>query len=388
MYIHMKKLLSLQQVRSVCVINCIIPAIFYLLTAPAAQAHEVTPSVSDLYIEDGQSVTLEIALNLESFLAEIDLQALANTDESDSAADYDRFRAMSGSELETAFQQFWPQMQSRIAISAAEPLALTLQSVAVPEAGNIDLPRSSKISIGAILPRNAPGIRISWPADYGALIIRQQGVNEPYTGYLESGAISELIAVAGGGKKSAWQSFLHYIPVGFDHILPKGLDHILFVLGLFFLSTSFKSLIWQISLFTVAHTVTLVMGALGWVNIPGSIVEPLIAASIVYVACENLFTDQLGRWRTLLIIGFGLLHGLGFASVLGEFGLPVNQFIPALIGFNVGVELGQLTVVAIAFFAIAFWCRKHPRYRQLIAIPASVLIALVGAWWFVERLFL
>ena len=90
----------------------------------------------------------------------------------------------------------------------------------------------------------------------------------------------------------------------------------------------------------------------------------------------------------MLIFAFGLLHGLGFASVLGEFGLPVNQFIPALVGFNVGVELGQLTVVAIAFFAVGIWFRKHPRYRQWIAIPASVIIALVGAWWFIERVFL
>ena len=384
---HMSKLLTLPAARTVCVFNRFILAIFVALTASSAQAHEVTPSVSDLSI-DGQSVTLDISLNLESFLAGIDLEALANTDESKGASEYDQFRSMAGAELETAFQQFWPQMLSRITISAAEPLALTLQSVAVPDVGNAELPRLSKISIGATLPPGAPGVRISWPADYGTLIIRQQGVDEPYTGLLESGATSEFIAVAGGGEKSAWQSFLNYIPVGFDHILPKGLDHILFVLGLFFLSATFTSLIWQISLFTVAHTITLVMGALGWVTIPGSIVEPLIAASIVYVACENLFTDQLGRWRTLLIFGFGLLHGLGFASVLGEFGLPVHQFIPALIGFNVGVELGQLTVVAMAFFAIAIWFRKHPRYRQMISIPASVLIALVGVWWFVERVFL
>ena len=82
-----------------------------------------------------------------------------------------------------------------------------------------------------------------------------------------------------------------------------------------------------------------------------------------------------------------MLHGLGFASVLGEFGLPANSFIPALVGFNIGVEIGQLTVVAIAFFAIALWCRNHPNYRRWVAIPASVLIGLTGTWWFVERVF-
>ena len=175
--------------------------------------------------------------------------------------------------------------------------------------------------------------------------------------------------------------------MGFAHIIPKGLDHILFVLGLFFLASAFKPLVVQISVFTLAHTITLLFGALGWISVPSSVVEPLIALSIVFVAVENLFTDTLHRWRLLLIFFFGLLHGLGFAGVLEEFGLPTLQFIPALLGFNIGVEFGQLMVVAIAFFAITVWCRKKPWYRRLIVIPASLIIAVVGCWWFVERVF-
>jgi hypothetical protein len=195
-----------------------------------------------------------------------------------------------------------------------------------------------------------------------------------------------VIALEGGGETTAWQTFKSYIPVGFDHILPKGLDHILFVLGLFFLSTYLRPLVWQISAFTLAHTVTLALGAMGWVNVPGSIVEPLIAASIVYVAVENIFMKGLSPWRPFVIFGFGLLHGLGFASVLGEFGLPEGQFIPALIAFNIGVEFGQLTVIALAFIAVGAMCRKA-WYRARIAIPASCVIAAVGAYWCVERVF-
>ena len=149
-------------------------------------------------------------------------------------------------------------------------------------------------------------------------------------------------------KRSAWGELASYVPVGFDHIIPKGLDHILFVLGLFFLTLRISALLWQISAFTLAHTVTLAAGAMGWVTISGSVVEPLIAASIVLVAVENIFSQNLHRWRPALIFGFGLLHGLGFASVLQEFGLPDEQFIAALIGFNIGVEIGQLTVIACA----------------------------------------
>jgi hypothetical protein len=199
---------------------------------------------------------------------------------------------------------------------------------------------------------------------------------------------------------TGWQTFVAYIPVGFDHILPQGLDHILFVLGLFFLSTQMRALLWQVSAFTLAHTVTLALGAMGWVNIPGSIVEPLIAASIVYVAVENIFASGLSRWRPLVIFGFGLLHGLGFASVLGEFGLPEGQFIPALISFNIGVELGQLTVIAVAFAVL--WlatlaagvahltedetpAKTRAVMARAVSITGSLIIAVIAAYWVVER---
>ena len=175
------------------------------------------------------------------------------------------------------------------------------------------------------------------------------------------------------------------------------------MLGLFLLSTAWRPLLLQISAFTVAHTVTLALGALGIVSIPGSIVEPLIAASIVYVAVENIFWRKLSPWRPFVIFGFGLLHGLGFASVLGEFGLPADQFIPALLGFNVGVEVGQLTVVALAAILVALsvsaaraveldgdeiFVQERDVMFRAISITGSLLIALIGAWWVVERVFL
>ena len=89
-----------------------------------------------------------------------------------------------------------------------------------------------------------------------------------------------------------------------------------------------------------------------------------------------------------MIFGFGLVHGLGFASMLGDIGLPRDQFVAALIGFNVGVELGQLTVIAIAFATVSVWFGSHPKYRGRVAIPASITIAAIGAYWFVERVFL
>jgi hypothetical protein len=112
----------------------------------------------------------------------------------------------------------------------------------------------------------------------------------------------------------------------------------------------------------------------------------LIAATIVYVAVENIFARRLHVWRPPLVLGFGLLHGLGFASVLTSFGLPQGGFIAALIGFNVGVELGQLAVIGAAFLLVGIWFRRKTWYRAAIAIPASAVIASVGVVWFVERI--
>jgi hypothetical protein len=178
---------------------------------------------------------------------------------------------------------------------------------------------------------------------------------------------------------------LLYIRLGFEHILPKGTDHILFVLALFFASTRFRPLVIQVSFFTVAHTLTLALAALGLVRIPAGIVEPLIALSIAFVAVENLVFNEMTRWRPAVVFGFGLFHGLGFASVLLDLGLPRDQFIPSLLSFNIGVELGQLSVILTAWFLLHRLFRRS-WYRQRIVLPLSLLIAITGCWWAVQRI--
>jgi hypothetical protein len=121
------------------------------------------------------------------------------------------------------------------------------------------------------------------------------------------------------------------------------------------------------------------------VELPASIVEPLIAASIVYICVENLFHQRLTRWRPVVVFGFGLLHGLGFASVLTDIGLSPGNFVAGLVGFNIGVELGQLAVLAACFLLVGLWFQRRDWYRRVIAIPASLLIAGVASYWFVER---
>ncbi|MDA8622247.1 HupE/UreJ family protein [Psychrosphaera sp.] len=176
-----------------------------------------------------------------------------------------------------------------------------------------------------------------------------------------------------------------YTKSGFVHILPLGLDHILFVLALFFSTVLFKKLFWQITAFTLAHSVTLVLSSLGFISLSGSIVEPLIALSIAWMAIDNIRNEHTSSTRLWVIVFFGLLHGLGFASVLSDFGLPQEAFLTALFAFNIGVELGQLAVL-IAATAVFYWWSKKPTYRAFVQVPMSGIIAIVGLYWFFERI--
>lgn len=192
--------------------------------------------------------------------------------------------------------------------------------------------------------------------------------------------------------RGVWSTAGLYITIGIGHILPGGLDHILFVLALFLSSSRLRALVIQISTFTVAHTVTLGLAAVGILSPASGIVEPLIAATIAFVAIENLFLKDMPRWRPALVFLFGLLHGLGFAGFFGELGLPPGQFWSALIGFNVGVEIGQLSVVVSALLLALLVRRvlhkmeRPADYRRFVVLPASGLISIFGLWWTVERL--
>lgn len=190
---------------------------------------------------------------------------------------------------------------------------------------------------------------------------------------------------AGSGDLAA--IFLNEVKRGFLHVLPLGWDHVLFVLGLFLMSRKLKPIILQVSAFTLAHTLTLWLASAGIVTLPPHIVEPIIALSIVAVALENLVRQEYSHWRLLVVFGFGLIHGLGFAGVMATRLDSTAALVLGLLGINIGVELGQLAVILIAFVATC-WIASREKYRRFVVIPGSILIALAGIWWVIERTFL
>jgi hypothetical protein len=178
-----------------------------------------------------------------------------------------------------------------------------------------------------------------------------------------------------------------YLKLGYQHIIPLGLDHILFVLSLFLLSPNLKPVLWQATAFTVAHSVTLGLAMYHVITPVSAIIEPIIALSIMYVALENIFSPRLKSSRIGIVFLFGLVHGMGFASALGDLGLPQNAYLSSLITFNLGVELGQLTVILAAFFLFGKWFGQKSYYRKVIVIPLSVIITFIAAAWTVQRIF-
>lgn len=254
------------------------------------------------------------------------------------------------------------------------------------------------VTLSGRLPDDAASVRVRLAdslAPASLLIVPANG-GEPYHQLLNRGGASEPYPLGASNgapitqpppappRQSIGVVVRDYLILGFEHILPKGLDHILFVLGLFLLSEKLAALLWQVTAFTAAHTITLALATTGVVSLPASIVEPLIALSIAYVGIENLCTKKLMPWRPAVVFVFGLLHGLGFAGVLSGLGLPEGRMIPALVSFNIGVEIGQIAVIAGALLLVG-WFRKKKWYRPAVVIPGSGAIALMGLYWAVTR---
>ena len=202
-------------------------------------------------------------------------------------------------------------------------------------------------------------------------------------------------------KPAPLAQFLEFVRQGVLHIW-DGIDHILFLLALLLPSVlrreagrwvpvgdlrgALTSVLKVVTAFTLAHSITLSLASLGVISLPSRLVESVIAASVVLAALNNVFPVVQERRRWLVAFGFGLIHGFGFASVLGELGLPKDALVRSLVGFNVGVELGQLAIV-VGFVPLAFALRSTLFYRRFTLAVGSLAVAAIAALWMAERIF-
>jgi len=237
--------------------------------------------------------------------------------------------------------------------------------------------------------RPGPGeLRVHWSKEEEAqlILVSLAGPEREIFSVSPGGELGLLdVAATGEGTAKSQSAFGGWVHTGFRHVLPLGLDHMLFIFGLFLMTLKWRPLLWQSLLFTLSHSVTLALSVLGWVHLDSKLVEILIAFSIAFIGVENLLTQKIGKLRYILVFVFGLLHGMGFASVMADKvkNVPRDELILPLLGFNIGVELAQITVLAASF--LLFWLlRKHTRIAQ---ITGSVVVALAGLGWMIERMF-
>jgi hydrogenase/urease accessory protein HupE len=371
------------------------PAILLLLCSlMSAHGHEMRPAIADIKLSP-TDVSITIKFNAELFLADIDASQIEDSDDAPTAATYDRMRQLPPAELRDRFTQRWPAFADRLNGQAGgDRLQFELVNFISEEDVDFSLPRISTAVIRAPMPANETEVRFGWDARLGNLILRQMAAasagpsidpDSLYTGLLSGGSLSPALTSVGVATVPIASVISNYIKIGFIHIIPRGLDHILFVLGLFLYAPRWRPLLAQITIFTIAHSLTLALASRGLVSVPATIVEPMIAASIAYVALENLWQRKLRLSRLLIIFTFGLLHGLGFASVLADIGLPSSDFLISLISFNIGVELGQITVIAAALSLSLLLPLSPYRYRRLITIPFSLVIGAIGIGIAAER---
>jgi len=349
-----------------------------LHSSVALRAHEIgTTRVSVVFGTD-RTYDIEIVTDAAALMEKLEAVAGAA-----SAGEIDPER------LRTRLAGFDDVFRRRVRIAFEASDVRPAISYAVAQGGDAASGAVATIRLTGEIPSDAQHFTwtYAWTFASYAMTVRSDRSRQPTTEWLEGGEASapfELTATAPPIDRLAIAR--RYLALGFTHIVPYGLDHMLFVLGIYLLSRRAKSVLWQVSAFTVAHSITLALSLYGVIAIPPRVVEPMIAVSIAYVAVENVLRSELRSWRVALVFAFGLLHGMGFAGALKELGLPRSEFVTALLAFNVGVEAGQLAVIGAAFLLVGWQFAHRAWYRACVVVPVSALIACVAVYWTVERL--
>jgi len=358
-----------------------------------AQADVVKPALVEISVFNDGTYDVELRTSLEALLTGINAQ-YKNTQEAPNAEEYDHFREMAPEDLRKAFEPFHQTLLDNIEIRFdSRKSEFKLGEIVIPERGYTKVPRTSIVHLIGKVPSDAQSMTWYYPARFGDNAVRVRQVNKTTEEYhwsehqwLRHDKPSQPFSLTEvANPRSTFDVMADYLVAGIEHIIPMGLDHILFILGLYLFSTKIKPLLWQVTMFTLAHTITLGLAMYGIVQLSASVVEPLIALSIAYVGIENVMHKKLENSRLALVFAFGLLHGMGFASVLTEFGMPQDAFAAALIAFNIGVEVGQLAVITLAFVLTGLWFRHKSWYRSVIVIPSSLAIAAVALYWTYDR---
>jgi hydrogenase/urease accessory protein HupE len=277
-------------------------------------------------------------------------------------------------------------LRSRLQIAASGRM-LTDDSWSAPE----PLPDRQSIRLRARYQTQAtPG-----SVTVTARLFSYDPMHQTFLNFYENGALTSQAILDrnhpefeyfAGSRQGVFAVIRKFVPAGIHHIL-IGPDHLLFLIGLLLLGGSFRRLLLVVSSFTIAHSITLTLAALNLVTPPARVIEPAIALSIVYVGVDNLMAGGGRDVRAWIAFAFGFIHGFGFANVLREMNLPSQALGWSLFSFNLGVEIGQLMVVVVVASALAALRSSNEAASRRLAFAGSLAVVLVGAFWFLQRVF-
>ena len=353
----------------------------------------VKPALVEISVYKDGHYRVELRASIEAMMTGINSK-YKNTQDSPFASEYDALRTLQSAQLREKFIPFKDELVSKIQLKFDNQLIkLQITDLQIPEPGYTKVPRNSLIVFEGGIEKQVKQLSWYYPERFSDNAVRVRQIDTENEKWHWSSwqwlrndktstpfSLEEVFTEPG-----LFKVISEYSIAGFEHIIPKGLDHILFILGIFLLSTQLKPLFWQATMFTLAHSITLSLSIFNVITLPASIVEPLIALSIAYIGIENIFAHKLKNSRLVLVFAFGLLHGLGFASVLADFGMPESAYATALIGFNLGVEIGQLVILTMAYFGITYWFKSQQAFHRYITVPGSVMIAVTGLYWTWDR---
>ncbi|SFV69681.1 membrane protein, putative [hydrothermal vent metagenome] len=364
--------------------------IFLFFIAQFTYADVVKPALIELSIYSNNSFELEMSVSIEAAISGISTK-YKNTKNAPNAKQYDDLRALQPSKLKEYFKKYEPTFLKNFSLKFKQGSKLKLKSIHIPIVGYKKIPRISKLIYQGELQRPPTSFTWKYAEQYGDNAFRYRLVEKnKYTWqpweWLKNGK-SKKVQINITQKQSLFEHIIKFISIGFQHILPKGLDHILFIIGIALLGVSWRKLLLMVSTYTIAHTITLGLSIYEIIALSPRIVEPLIAISIVYVAIENLWLKVNEKLSILIVFLFGLLHGLGFATMLSTFEMAKDKFLTTLLSFNIGVELGQIVIIISVLTLRYIYKKANINFNKFFTKPVALLIAIIGVIWTIERIF-
>ena len=361
--------------------TCALSIIVVLTVLPGSvNAQTAPPTVVDFWVK-ADTLFLEVKLNAEAMLAGADpTQPETYSDDTQ----YRSLRRKVSSELEPQIRDFVQVWKQSLVVEAPDRLDLSYEGVRIPVVGDTEKVRVSRLLLTARLPDHASNLRLTWPQYSGSVVLRQQNVMAPYTGFLTAGEISPLIPLQGGASLTTEQTLQTYFAKGISRFVQSPLKPSIVVLTLVMLTLSLRPVVSQVAFLAAGVFIGLGLGMYGALDVPENVQDQALVASIIILALWNLVARHLQVWRLLAVLAAGCVQGLVLASDLTRIGVPPDHLAPAVFGFGVGNSLPVILVAVLTFACALLVAGGSHRTRGRISVLASMLIAGIGVYWMAE----